>query len=1001
MRIKKCLIALAAAIAVFCSICPLAVFAEDQVYPVKTDVKWYSVNKITAENKGENVLTLTTSANGTEIKLYISFPKEGGFRIYTDNDGVFQPDGLNAIEYGEDLTGNTTLTSSDGTRIVLKKGETEWKLIISNGKRELFTLCNTDIFFGFYLGNIEHIRVELPLCSKEALYGFGERFNAVNQVGYKLQLWNLDNVYHSKSTTLEDKTYAYINAPIIHSSKGYTVFVNSAYCVDADLGATDKTKYTLESYGPKFDFYYWTQDTEKNLQSYTALTGRSFLPPKWAFSYWAGATNHVWRGTDNGKGQYISILQSFLNGYKKLGIPKLEAIYTESVVMFDPVAYSILKKNKTRMLMWTSGYFNFNTILSTLGVIDSEAPVVRSSINKWNYDVVNYDMAFLDHSNPLATEFMKKYLKQYVEWGCRGMMVDMGEKIPQDTVFYNGMSGKEMHNFSSYYYLKSVNEAMTALLDGKQDFILFQRSGCAGSQTFGANFLGDNNGKMSGLKQQLNAGLSLSSSGFGIWGGDIGGFNKTDSADTYMRWVEFSVFEPLMREHGVGTSNPWEFGKAAENAFVKNYWLRENIIDAIYSAAANCNAYGTPMAKTLIMAYPEQEKLAEVWDEYIFCDNMLVCPVTENGVTAREVTLPEGDWYNLWNGEKINGGKTITASAPQDSIPVYLKSGAVLPVDVAEDSYQLRDSMAEGSVSSLIVTPADKTTSFEVWDDNAESSVVYRNSLKNKNTFTVTASEKSDIKSIIAYGVSPSSVCVDGVYLPKTDKLDGSVGFYRDNIGRTVIVLPDKKWKSVTITGIKAQRKLNNVAAGATFTDSKNDKENTVLASLKNETSEYEWKATGTGKNSYLIAEFDKKYTVDSMVLKWGSGYASEYTVEASTDGESWKTVYSAADAAGGIENISFEAVKAKYIRLSNIKRGGNTAAALYNVSVYEAQNSGKAFSLKSARVYYPLSVAANAVTGGSVPLLMCVALMLAAAVALGIANAVIKIRRRKQTVKQ
>lgn len=1000
MKIKRCLTALAAAIAVFCSICPLTVFAEDQVYPVKLDVEWYSAQKLTAKNKGDDVLTLTSAVNGAEMKFYISFPKEGGFRIYTDNDGVFQPGGLNEIEYGEDLSGNTTLASPDGTRIILKEGENNWKLTVCNSNSELFTLSNTDIFFGFYLGEIEHVKVELPLSSKEALYGFGERFNAVNQVGYKLQLWNLDNVYHSASTTLEDKTYSYINAPIIHSSKGYTVFVNSAYCVDADLGVTDKTKYSLESYGPKFDLYYWTNEAEKNLQSYTALTGRSFLPPKWAFSYWAGATNHVWKGTDNGKGQYISILQSFLNGYKKLGIPKLEAIYTESVVMFDPVAYSILKKNKTRMLMWTSGYFDFNTILSTLGVIDSEAPVVRSSINKWNYDVVNYDTAFLDHSNPLATEFMKKYLKQYVEWGCRGMMVDMGEKIPEDTVFCNGMSGREMHNFSSYYYLKSVNEAMTELLDGERDFILFQRSGCAGSQTFGANFLGDNNGKMSGLKQQLNAGLSLSSSGFGIWGGDIGGFNKTDSADTYMRWVEFSVFEPLMREHGVGTSNPWEFGADAENVFVKNYWLRENIIDAIYSAAANCNAYGTPIAKTLTMAYPGQEKLTEVWDEYIFCDNLLVCPVTENGVTAREVTLPEGDWYNLWNGEKISGGQTVTASAPQDSIPVYLKSGAILPVDVA-DSYQLRDSMAEGSVSSLIVTPADKTTAFEAWDDTAENSIVYENSLKNGNTFTITASEKSGIESVIAYGVSPISVCVDGIYLPKADKLDGSVGFYKDNSGKTVIVLPDKKWKRITVEGIETQRKLNNVAANATFTDSKNDKENTVLASLKNEESEYEWKATGTGKNSYLVAEFDKKYTVDSMVLKWGSGYASEYTVEVSSDGENWSTVYKAVDATGGIENISFEAVKAKYVRLSGIKRGGNTAASLYNVSVYEEQNKGIGFSFKTTPVYYLLSVAAVVVTGGSVPLLIGVALMLLTAVALGAAIAVLKIKGRKKAVKQ
>lgn len=999
MKIKRCLIALITVIAIVCTLCPLGVFAEDQVYPVKLNVEWFAAGKISSTDQGKNVFTITTSVNSQEMKFYISMPAEGGFRIYTDNDGVFQPESLNDIKYGKDTLGNVTLTAPDGTVVTVKNESNGWQLLVSNGKKQVLCLNNSDILFGYYLGEIENVKIVAPLGAKDEIYGFGQRFNAVNQVGYKIPLWNLDNVYHSKSTNLTDKVYSYINAPILHSTAGYTVFMNSAYCVDADLGATEKEKFSLESYGPKFDLYYWTNDPVENIQSYTALTGRSFLPPKWAFSYWAGATNHVWKGTDNGKGQYISILQKFLDGYKKLGIPTLEAIYTESVVMFDPTAYNILKRNNTRMLMWTSGYFNFQNILNTLGVVDSEAPVVWQSINDWTYHVVGSDTAFLDHTDPLATEYMKKYLQQYVEWGCRGMMVDMGEKIPEDAIYSNGMSGKEMHNFSSYYYLKSVNEAMTELLDGDKDFILFQRSGCAGAQAFGANFLGDNNGKMSGLKQQLNAGLSLSSSGFGIWGGDIGGFNKTDSADTYMRWVEFSVFEPLMREHGVGTNNPWEFGGEVENVFVKNYWLRENIIDTIYSAAANCNAYGTPIAQTLAMAFPGEEAVTKVWDEYMFCDNLLVCPVTENNVTSRNVTLPNGDWYDLWTGKKIAGGQSFDASAPIDRIPVYLKSGAIMPIDVA-DSFQLQDSMAEGSFSGLVVTPPEKTTTFEAWDDTAENSIVYKNSLKNSTTFTITASKETDIASVLAYGVSADAVSVDGIYLPEIDTLDGSIGFYNDNSGKTVIVLPEGTWKKIDIEGIKATVKLNNVAKNAKFTDAKNKKENNILASLKNEDSVYEWTATGAANSAYLMLELDDTYSIDSMTLKWGSGYAKEYVVDISEDGKDWYTVYEAADASGGIETLSFEATDAKYVRIGNLKRGGNVAPALYNVSVYEAQDDGFDLSLKGTYVYYELSKIAKMVTGGNVELLIGVIAMLFIAIVVTIIIVIKKIIRRKSATK-
>lgn len=253
----------------------------------------------------------------------------------------------------------------------------------------------------------------------------------------------------------------------------------------------------------------------------------------------------------------------------------------------------------------------------------------------------------------------------------------------------------------------------------------------------------------------------------------------------------------------------------------------------------------------------------------------------------------------------------------------------------------------------------------------------------------------------MAYGVSAKSVCVDGVYLPEIDELDGSVGFYKDNSGKTVIVLPSKKWKQITIENSKMQGERNNVAADATFTDSKNDKENTVLASLKNEEHTYEWKVTGTGKNSYLQAELDKKYNIDSMVLKWGSGYASEYIIEVSDDGESWSTVYEAAEATGGIENISFEPVKAKYVRISGMKRGGNTAASLYNVSIYETLDSGLRLSLKGTSLYYGLSVAAVVVTGGSVPLLMAVALMLILAIAATVTITVIKLKGRKKAIKE
>lgn len=951
----------------------VAVSADDYVYPVKPDVRqWHRVSQITERHKGDDVYTLTAGINGSPTKFYISFPDEGGFRLYTDVDGVFQPEALEKIAYSTDAAGHTVLTASDGTTVTVKEAADGFALMVAQGKKELVTLNSSDMEFGYDInGELVQVRTTTALHSDEQLYGFGQRFNAVNQVGYKLMLWNLDAAYHASDSEMTTKTNSYINVPIIHSTKGYTLFLNSQYCVDADLGATDKTKYVLESYGPKFDFYYWTKSAVENVQSYTALTGRSFMPPKWAFSYWAGATGHNWRADGQGG---IGLMNEFLTGYKKLGVGAIKAVYVESDTMFERVAYNLCRKNGTNMLIWVSGYANRSKILDTLKVVDSEAPILKSSLNIWDFSEHNgTNTAFIDYTHPLAKEYYRRYLEQYVKWGCKGMMVDMGEKIPDDTIWYNGMDGSEMHNFSSYYYLKAVNDAMTELNKGGKDFILFQRSGTAGSQQFGANFLGDNDSKMSGLKQQINAGLSLSASGFGTWGGDIGGFNTVKEEEIYLRWLGFSTFEPLMREHGVGTIAPWKFSEYVQQVFVKYYWLRENIVDTVYSAAAANSKYGIPMAQTMQMAYPDEPDTHNTEYQYMFCDNMLVAPVTETKTVSRKVALPKGKWYSIWDGVSTDGGKIIEAEAPQDRIPVYLKSGAVMPVTVA-DTLKLMDSLETNeSVKALLVTPGTEKNSFEEFDDTAESSNIYTNTPKKNGGFTITAKNPSDKGAVLAYGVLASSVKVDGRYLPKVKTADDGVGYYIDG-ATTVITLPYGKWEKIEVNGVSADGIGENLVTKATITDSKNDKENTVLSSLKNDESNYYWSASSVG-DTYLQIELDKKYAISTMVLKWGAGYAKEYTVEVSNDGEKWETAYVAENAAGGIENINLAGEKAKFVRISGFKRGGKIPATLYNVSLYGEQDVKT--SLMSSRVMSALSVASVLTAGNTAALFIGAALIL------------------------
>lgn len=960
--------------------------------PVIREGKYYAMSQIQDIEKGKEVFTLKLLVNGKEVPLNISFPTEGGVRIYTNQEGVFKPDAIQTLEYTEDPEGNLKIAAEDNTYLVFKNQLEDWEIEIGNAETAVLSFKGSELALGFNNEEIVGVKFVAPLKEGEAIYGTGERYNEVNQVGNKIQFWNLDTAYHIADGDFTTKVESYNNVPFIHSTEGYSLFFNSTYCIDADFGATDSSKYEMTAYGPKFDFYFWTESALDNISSYTDLTGRAFVPPKWAFHYWAGAGADVWQ--KNSSGDYMSVVQEFINGYKKLGI-ELDVLYGEYPITTDKMVYSTLKKEDITMLMWNPCYYPYEDIMDNLKVLDSELPIVRSSITPWLPSVLNKTTTFVDYSHPNAKQLVKSQYQQYVKWGMKGLMVDMGEKISHDTAFSNGMTGNEMHNLYSYYYAKTINEAFTEMNKGKQDFILFERSGCAGSQAYAASFTGDQTYKIYGLKQQLNGGLSMSTSGFTIWGGDIGGYYGTPSEDSYIRWVQFATFEPLMREHGVGknSSNPWDFGSTAESVFTRFYWLRENMVDMIYSSAVNSGKYGSLVTTPLITAYPEETQVHAVEDEYMFCDNLLVCPITENDVTSREVTLPSGTWYNLWDGTAIEGGQTFEADAPKTSIPVYIKSGALMPVTVA-DSFELAEAFDEDtSRKALVVTAPEKDTSYEAWDDEGENSVVYTNKAISDNTFCITANNEA-ADHILAYGTYAKSVKVDGTYLPRISKEDtNQIGYYIDGHEKTVIVLPDGNWENVEICSENVSVNDLDVSENTIFTDNKADKETPILATLRNDDSGVAWTAS-SASGTYLQAELDDVYEIDTISLKWGQGYASSFDIEVSKDGENFETVCEATNKLGGQDIVKFDPVDAKYVRITNIKKGSEYPASVYNFKIYKSPNVSKGVS--NTAMYFVSSAAADVAGGNMILFFVTIASVVVALIA-GTKAVILVTKRRKK----
>ena len=228
--------------------------------------------------------------------------------------------------------------------------------------------------------------------------------------------------------------------------------------------------------------------------------------------------------------------------------------------------------------------------------------------------------------------------------------------------------------------------------------LLLCRSAWAGSQRYGAAvWSGDIESSFEALAAQIPAGLNMGISGIPWWTTDIGGFRNGDPTTAYfrelvVRWFQFGAFCPLFRLHGVREPGPlvgsgqtgapnevWSFGEEAYGLIREQLTLRERIRPYVMEQMATASATGLPPMRALFLEFPEEAPAWEVSDEYMFGPDVLVAPVTAQGVRERDVYLPTGaSWLDAWTGEPVEENGWVTAAAPLERIPVYLREGGSL-----------------------------------------------------------------------------------------------------------------------------------------------------------------------------------------------------------------------------------------------------------------------------------------------------------------------------------
>jgi alpha-glucosidase/alpha-D-xyloside xylohydrolase len=279
-----------------------------------------------------------------------------------------------------------------------------------------------------------------------------------------------------------------------------------------------------------------------------------------------------------------------------------------------------------------------------------------------------------------------------------------------------------------------------------------QRNGYPGiAQWGGWVWSGDTESSWKTLEAQIAVGLNYSLSIGPYWGSDIGGFyaNSELTGELYARWFQFASFCGSFRAHGRTwwTRLPWGWGGAdvgpreydnrnspippddprnilpselnnpAIEPVAKRYAeLRYQLMPYTYTLAREARDLGLPLMRAMWLHYPEDERARGLGDQFLWGRDILVAPVYTKGATSRLVYLPRGDWYDWWTNARVSGGQVITRAVDLPTMPIYVRAGAIVPVDPVR---QYVDQAVDGPTALRVYRGADGL--FTLYEDDGIS----------------------------------------------------------------------------------------------------------------------------------------------------------------------------------------------------------------------------------------------------------------------------------------
>jgi len=539
----------------------------------------------------------------------------------------------------------------------------------------------------------------------EHFYGFGERTGLLDQRSQVRTNWTVDAFDYD---VLTDNLYQAIPFYMaLRPGIGHGIFFNTTFWSQFDIGAQQPGILQMQTQGQELDYYIiYGPSPAKILSTYTQLTGKMPLPPRWALGYqqcrWSYESQDIVR----------ELAREFRDRHIPCDVIYLDIDYMQGYRVFT---WSNKRFSHPQDLLndLKQDGFKVVTIVDPGVKYEPEADYqvfdeglkndyfVRKTDGQLFHGYVWPEKAvFPDFLRPEVRDWWGNLQKNLTNLGVAGIWNDMNEPAIEDQPFgedgtkisfpLDSVQGptdeptthKEVHNLYGLTMAQASFQGLEKLRPNERSFVL-TRSGYAGIQRWSAVWTGDNQSLWEHLEMSIPMLCNLGLSGVAFVGADIGGFAGNATAELFARWMQVGMLYPLMRSHSALSSaqhEPWVFGNRVEKICREYIELRYRLLPYIYTLFWEAASTGSPILRPLLYHFPNDLQTFTISDQVMLGPSLLAAPIYRPGIEHRAVYLPEGRWYDWWSSEVFDGPKHILAYAPLEKMPLYVRAGSIIPM---------------------------------------------------------------------------------------------------------------------------------------------------------------------------------------------------------------------------------------------------------------------------------------------------------------------------------